>query len=216
MSTPSRRGPGRPRKLSVARQRRLVLTAARQVFAEQGMQAATVGQIAGRAGLSRQSVYEQFGDKAGLFAEVVAEVEHLAFEWISARATDETAPDLRAWARRNYAALFDFAHEHPDALPVLQEAERAGDPAMTRIRARLVPLYTEASRQRWAAHGVEPGRADTALVAMYFAMTETVLRLDWQGAPPDRSALIDLLTEFTVGGVLRLYEHGDGVLGKLR
>ncbi|WP_216211523.1 TetR/AcrR family transcriptional regulator [Amycolatopsis aidingensis] len=216
MSTPSRRGPGRPRKLPVAQQRTLVLAAARQVFAEQGLQAATVGQIAARAGLTRQSVYEHFGDKAGLFAEVVAEVENLAYEWISARAMDETAPDLRAWARRNYAALFDFVHEHPAALPVLQEAERAGDPAMTRIRDRLAPLYTEASRQRWAAHGVEPGRADTALVAMYFAMTETLVRLDWRGTAPDRAALIDLLTEFTVGGVLRLYEQGGDILGRLR
>ncbi|WP_424923272.1 TetR/AcrR family transcriptional regulator [Amycolatopsis arida] len=191
-----------------------MLVAAREVFATQGSTAATVEQIARTAGLTRQSVYEHFGDKSALFAAVVAEVEELAVDWIGARARDGTE-DLRAWARSNFAAMFEFVAEHPAALPVLQEAERAGDPALSRVRARLARLYTEASRRRWAEHGIEPGRTDVALVTMSMAMAEALVNQAWEAEPPPREALIDLLTEFTIGGVQRLREHGADILTRL-
>jgi AcrR family transcriptional regulator len=216
MSTPARRGPGRPPKLPADELRASVLVAARKVFAAHGEQAATVEQIAREAGVRRQSVYEHFGDRSALFAAVVTDVEERAVSWVGARARDNTEPDLRVWARANFAAMFEFVEEYPDALPVLQEAERRGDPAMSRVRSRLARLYTQASRQRWAAHGIEPGRTDTALAAMYIAMTESLVNLAWDGAPPERDALIDLLTDFTVGGVLRLREHGSGIIRRLR
>jgi AcrR family transcriptional regulator len=197
-------------------QRALVLLAARGVFAAHGAQAATIEEIAREAGVSRQSVYEQFDDKATLFAAVVADVEERAFAMVGAIATGDADLDLRAWARKNYAALFALVSENPEALPILQEAERAGDPALTRLRERLARVYTEASRQRWAQHGVEAGRADTALVTMYFAMTEALVNLAWDGRPPDRDAVIDLLTEFTIGGILRLQRHAPEVIDRLR
>jgi hypothetical protein len=75
---------------------------------------------------------------------------------------DGWQPELRSWVRDNYANMFAFVAANPDSFPVLREAERAGDLALTRLRGRLAQVYTEASRQRWAAHGVEPGRADRA------------------------------------------------------
>ncbi|MFC4005481.1 TetR/AcrR family transcriptional regulator [Prauserella oleivorans] len=193
-----------------------MLAAAREVFAANGLPGATIEQVARRAGVSRQAVYEQFGDKAALFEQTVSDVEELAYRTIAARGEQDAGLDLRTWARRNYAELFAFVAEHPDAMPVLQEAERAGIPALTRLRSRLAEVYTDASRRRWAAHGVEPGRADTALVAMYFAMTEALVTLSWPEEPPDPEALIDLLTEFTVGGILRIYNHAPEVLARIR
>lgn len=216
MSTADRRGPGRPRKHSLAQERDWILAAAAKAFAIEGKHGATIGQISTAAGVSRQSVYEHFGDKDALFAAVVTDAEELAVTWIGSRAQDDTEPDLRAWARVNYAAMFELATSHPAVLPVLQEAERCGDPAMTRVRARLTELYTEASRQRWAEYGIEPGSTDTALVAMYIAMTEALVNLAWEDEPPDPAALIDLLTEFTVGGVFRLHEHGKEIIDRLR
>jgi len=211
-----RRRPGRPRKLPVAEQRAVVVAAARGVFAEHGPQAGTIEQIARRAGLSRQAVYDQFRDRAAVLDAVVREIEEQAFAAIGAPAARWADPDLRAWTRANFASMFDFVAAHPEALPVLQEAERTGDPALTRLRGRLADVYAEAVRARWAAHGVQTGRGDRALVAMYFAMTEALVGLTGEGDPADRYALIELLTEFTVGGVLRLYEHTPGILYRLR
>ncbi|KAA9161056.1 TetR/AcrR family transcriptional regulator [Amycolatopsis acidicola] len=213
---PRKRGPGRPRKLPVAEQRAQTLAAARHVFALHGPQGATIEEIAKQAGLTRQAVYELFGDKQELFEQTVADIEEQAYAAIAERGSGDADLDLRSWARKNYANLFGFVAENPDAFPVLQEAERAGNRALTRLRARLAEIYTEASGQRWAAYGVEPGRTDTALVAMYFAMTEALVNLSWPEEPPDREALIDLLTEFTIGGVLRLYSQTPGVIERMR
>ncbi|SFA76261.1 transcriptional regulator, TetR family [Amycolatopsis marina] len=216
MSTADRRRPGRPRKLPPEELRELVLSAARTEFAAHGQRSATIEQIARAAGVSRQSVYETFGDRSALFAAVVAEVEELAVEWMGAQALGNDEPDLRMWARANFGAIFDFVEEYPDALPVLQEAERGGDPAMTRVRSQLAGLYTEASRKRWAEHGIDPGRTDTALAAMYIAMTEALVKLTADGDPPEREALVELLTEFTIGGVQRLYQHGAHIIERMR
>lgn len=216
MSMPRKRGPGRPRKLPVAEQRALVLAAAGHVFATSGLQGATIEHIAREAGLTRQAVYELYGDKNALFAAVIEQAEERAYAAIAAAGASDADLDLKSWARKNYANLFDFVADHPDALPLFQEAERSGNPALSRLRKRLARVYTDASGQRWAAFGVEPGRADTALVTMYFAMVESLVRLNWNGDAPDRDALIDLLTEFTIGGVLRLYSQVPEVISRVR
>lgn len=197
-------------------QQQLVLAAAQRVFAAQGLAGATIEQIAREAGLSRQAVYELFGDKQAVFERTVTAIEELAYATIAELGSGDADLDLKSWAHKNYANLFTFVAEHPAAMPVLQEAERLGIPALTRLRARLAEVYTKASRQRWAEHGVEPGRADTALVTMYFAMVEALVNLRWDGDAPDRDALIDLLTEFTIGGVLRLHGQTPDVIARFR
>jgi AcrR family transcriptional regulator len=111
-----------------------VLNAAAHMFAVHGAQAATIEQIAREAGVTRQAVYEQFGDRAALFAQVVAVVEERAFAAIGAHAQDGWQPELRSWVRDNYANMFAFVAANPDSFPVLREAERAGDLALTRLR----------------------------------------------------------------------------------
>ncbi|MDS0134021.1 TetR/AcrR family transcriptional regulator [Amycolatopsis sp. NPDC004772] len=214
MSSPAPRG--RPRKLPVSEQRARVLQATAKVVAQHGMQGATIEQIAREAGVSRQAVYEQFGDRATLFAEVVAATEESAFAAIASPAVADTQPGLRAWARANYANMVTFVADHPEGYGVLRAAERAGDPALTRLRERLAVVYAEAARKRWAAHGIDSGRADRALVTLFFAMTESLVQATWDGEPPDQDALIDLLTEFTVGGVARLQTKASDVIDRLR
>src|SRR5512139_3638971 len=53
--------------------RRNILGGARQVFAEQGYERATVDQIAARAGVSKATVYNHFADKKALFVAAVVE-----------------------------------------------------------------------------------------------------------------------------------------------
>ncbi|MBB4687478.1 TetR/AcrR family transcriptional regulator [Amycolatopsis jiangsuensis] len=214
MSSPAPRG--RPRKLPVDQQRTRVLRAAAEAVAVHGFQAATIEEIARSAGVSRQSVYEQFTNRGTLFAELTTDIEERAFDTISAVALDTSEPDLRTWARANYSTMFAFVEAHPEVFPVLREAERAGDPALTRLRERLAAVHAEASRQRWAAQGVDSGRADKALVALYFAMTEALVQMSWKGDPPAQETLVDLLTEFTVGGVLRLQTKSVNVIERLR
>ncbi|UOZ08727.1 TetR/AcrR family transcriptional regulator [Amycolatopsis sp. WQ 127309] len=214
MSSPAPRG--RPRKLPVAEQRARVLQATAKVVAQHGMQGATIEQIAREAGVSRQAVYEQFGDRTALFAEVVAEIEERAFTAIAGASVADPQTGLRGWARASYATMVTFVADSPEAYGVLRAAERAGDPALTRLRERLAVVYADATAKRWAAHGIDSGRADRALITLVFAMTESLVQATWDGEPPPQDALIDLLTEFTVGGVARLQTKASDVIERLR
>jgi AcrR family transcriptional regulator len=51
-----------------------MLEAARAVFVERGYANATLDEVIERAGGSRATLYEQFGDKEGLFAAIVAQI----------------------------------------------------------------------------------------------------------------------------------------------
>jgi AcrR family transcriptional regulator len=54
------------------RRRAAMLEAATEVFLERGYEGATLGEVIARAGGSRATLYAQFGDKAGLFAAIIA------------------------------------------------------------------------------------------------------------------------------------------------
>jgi AcrR family transcriptional regulator len=67
----------RPRLAASARRAQLV-EVGRKLFAERGYEAASVEEIAERAGISKPVVYEHFGGKEGLYAVVVdREIEHI-------------------------------------------------------------------------------------------------------------------------------------------
>ena len=55
--------------------RRALLGAARECFAQSGYRGAAAEEIVRRAGVSRGAMYHYFGDKLGLFREVVEEIE---------------------------------------------------------------------------------------------------------------------------------------------
>ncbi len=52
-----------------------LIAAARRAFAEKGFAAASMDELTAEAGLTRGALYHNFGDKKGLFAAVVAQVD---------------------------------------------------------------------------------------------------------------------------------------------
>ena len=63
----------RRRKQSVLPRGGGVLLAAREVFEAKGYAAATLDDVIARSGGSRQTLYEQFGGKQGLFEAMVSD-----------------------------------------------------------------------------------------------------------------------------------------------
>lgn len=216
MSNPTRRGPGRPRKLPAGQQRALVLAAARRVFARAGLRAATIEEVAQRAGVTRQAVYEQFGDKNALFdAVILALMEELN---VLFGTPPELAAELddAAWVRAHFGQVLGYLAQHPDSGLLVQEAIRTRDPVLAQIRLRLTGVYVEALQQRFALRGVQLGRAAEALITMAVGMAEALNSMSWRGEPPDTETLIDVLTEFTVGGLTALTVGAPELLNKLR
>lgn len=59
----------------MAENRAKLLAAARKAFAEKGFAAASMDELTAEAGLTRGALYHNFGDKKGLLAAVVAQVD---------------------------------------------------------------------------------------------------------------------------------------------
>jgi AcrR family transcriptional regulator len=197
-------------------QRAAVLAAAARVFSRVGLLAATIEQIAQEGGVTRQAIYEQFGDKNALFDAVV---EEMAEEMLAAFGTPvdvDLEIDDVTWLRRCNAPAHTYFAEHPGAVALFREAERVRNPAFVRYRARLTEAYTEAVRSRLARLGRQPdGRLPDVLVALFFAMSSTLIMMPWDGEPPESETLLDLLSEFTIGGLDRLLTVRPDVLDRL-
>src|SRR3954454_22606502 len=82
-----------------------LLEAGRQLFATDGYAAVATQAIVDAAGVTRGALYHQFGDKAGLFAEVYEEVERELVTRISERIVAAEPADQLA-AMRVGAQLF--------------------------------------------------------------------------------------------------------------
>jgi len=112
-TVPAKKNPRLPR----AERRNQLLEVSRGVFAERGFEAATLEEIAERAGVSRPIVYGHFGDKQRLFEAVVnaeiARVEAAVGEAIAAPG----AP--RDVLERGLRAFFRYVREHPEGHAVL-------------------------------------------------------------------------------------------------
>lgn len=65
----------RPRAETMMENRKLLLAAARRAFAEKGFAAASMDDLTAEAGLTRGALYHNFGDKKGLLAAVVAQID---------------------------------------------------------------------------------------------------------------------------------------------
>jgi AcrR family transcriptional regulator len=65
----------RPERADAARNRRRVLDAARQLFAERGVRAVTMSDVAEAAGVAKGTIFHRFGDRAGLATALVDEAE---------------------------------------------------------------------------------------------------------------------------------------------
>src|ERR1700757_4543772 len=75
MSQPVTWGPPHAERADAARNRRLLLAAAREMLAEQGADKLTMDGLAERAGLGKGTVFRRFGTRAGIFAALLDDDE---------------------------------------------------------------------------------------------------------------------------------------------
>jgi AcrR family transcriptional regulator len=104
-------------RLPRAERRSQLLEVSRGVFAERGFEAATLEEIAERAGVSRPIVYGHFGDKQRLFEAVVdAEIARVQ----AAVGAALSAPgEPRELLEGGLRAFFAYVREHPEGHAVL-------------------------------------------------------------------------------------------------
>jgi AcrR family transcriptional regulator len=138
-----------PRLVASARRAQLV-EIGRTVFAERGYEAASVEEIADRAGISKPIVYEHFGGKEGLYAVIVdREVEHIVSRIVEAMSSGSPRERLEAAA----LAFLTYVKERPGGFAVLLRdapaSKRSGEmPAlMYDLADRVGAIFAEQFRK---------------------------------------------------------------------
>ena len=111
-------------RMSGKERREQLIDVGRAVFAAKGFEAATVEEIAAKAGVSKPVVYEHFGGKEGLYAVVVDREMTTLLGAITTALT--TAGSTRAVVERAAMALLDYVETSTDGFRILVRDSPAG------------------------------------------------------------------------------------------
>jgi AcrR family transcriptional regulator len=181
-------------------QRRRIMTAMAEVMAEQGYAGTSVADVIGRAGVSRETYYQQFRSKLACFLAAFDAASAELFVPIAARVaevTEAAAPIGPAERLEEFDVLFGAYLEgiatHPELARVfLIEVYAAGPEAMER-RARLQTIITDAVASLLGASNDRGRFACQALVAAISALVTPLLAAgDLAGIRALREPIVDL------------------------
>jgi AcrR family transcriptional regulator len=199
-----------PRRRPRGEARRLLLDAARKLFARQDYRSTTTREIAEAAGVTEYLLFRRFGSKAGLFREALVLpftgfVDDFGRTWQSI-VPEET--DEEELARQFVGRLYDLLVEHQGLVVTLvgseglteEEAEGAGIADVRSAFTVLGQISADGMRQR-GMRSRQPGLPAQSTVAMIFGMV--ALRSTFGGPDqPSRDAIVDELVQAILHGFL--------------
>src|SRR5919109_2613033 len=111
-SEPARRSDGPRTRLSAGERRGRIREAATEVFAERGYAAASMGEIAARAGVVASVIYDHFSSKRELFVELL---QLHGSELIRSSITEVEGEPGEELMRASLEAYFRLVEEDPFA-----------------------------------------------------------------------------------------------------
>jgi AcrR family transcriptional regulator len=208
---------GRPPEQGLAeRRRRQLVESARVVFAQRGFEAASISDVAKRAGVGQGTVYRYFDSKRELLDHVL---DHTVERVLAAARTDartKRAESLEEFIEQVHGIamrLFTLTQAEPELLKlVLVEAGAIDE----EVKARLLGLENAltAMMASYLEHGVRSGwlRADldTEMVARgmnALVVPGLLFALRGEATVDRRSRYIEALVSFAVHGI-----RGPGVI----
>lgn len=194
--------------------RRLLLDAARELFARQDYRRTTTRDIAEAAGVNEYLLFRYFGSKAGLFKEALVLpftdfVDEFGRTW---QAVVPEQTDEEELSRQFVGALYDVLVEHQGLLLTLvasdglsvEEIESTGIADIRRALTVLSRISAEGMQIR-GMHSGQPDLPAHSTVAMIVGMV--ALRSTFFGnKPPPREAIVDELVQAILHGFLHRYD----------
>jgi AcrR family transcriptional regulator len=190
--------------------RRLLLDAARALFASQDYRSTTTKEIAEKAGVLEHLLFRQFGSKAALFREAVVVpfvqiIEDLSARWESLALEPGQS---EAVAREFHGALYDLFVENRGLVMTLWAADALTDEELVetgvadidRAIALLGQLGSKGS-DILGIHADHPDLAARSTVAMVAGMAAFGATF-FGGTRPPRDVIVEELTQATLHGFL--------------
>jgi AcrR family transcriptional regulator len=143
--TESVRREGRPRDAD--RTRDAILNAAEAVFAQHGFDGARIEAIANSSGYNNSLLFRYFGDKLGLYVEVLKRAdkemsELLARAFVPLQADETITSDanhFRAFLSTTFGVVFDYMVDHPHFMRLINWEQAEGVQTFTRIASHFEP-----------------------------------------------------------------------------
>ncbi|MEU8895159.1 TetR/AcrR family transcriptional regulator [Nocardia sp. NPDC048505] len=189
---------GLPREQVIASQRERILQAMAEAMVENGYVGTSVAVILKRAGVSRETFYEQFRSKEDCFEAayeraVAGLLNHIGHASADAAPATGAAADLDRMGRIFGAYLDGLAAEPAYARLFLVEVYAAGSKAVAR-RAVLQESFVELIAETLGAH-TEPQRfaCQTLAAAVSAMVTARIAADDLDGLRALRDPLLDLV-----------------------
>ena len=179
------------RRMSKAERRAQLLEVARELIREAGTDELSLGRVAARAGVTKPLVYDHFGDRAGVLAELHREFEARQRAVLVA-ALDDAAPELAVVAHLMAGAYIDCClaegRELADVLAALE-----GSAELRSVRQEAEDAYVAMCR---AALEPVAGPIDTAAMDVIVGAGDALVRsmhADRISAARARSALAHVI-----------------------
>src|SRR6266567_2327108 len=144
MTEPGSRG-GRTR--DARRARVAILDAAEAVFAQHGFDGARIDAIANASGYNNGLLFRYFGDKLGLYTEVLKRADRdmgdLLARVFAPLLSDETiTSDAQRWRRfltTTFGTFFDYMVEHPHVMQIFNWEQAEGWQTFAKISSQFEP-----------------------------------------------------------------------------
>lgn len=178
-----------------------LIAAARQAFRQMGYAATSMDDFTAAAGLTRGALYHHFGDKKGLLAAVVKQIDGEMDERLSAISL--RAPDAWTAFRDRCRAYLEMAVEPEIRRIVLQDARAALAPAPGAAQQQCVASLGALLQQLMAEGTVEPADPQALARLVNGSLVESGFWIAEEGAEQGRLTHALRALDLLLRGLLR-------------
>ncbi len=164
-----------------------MLDAAVSVFSRRGYHAASVDEIAERAGISKPMVYAYLGSKEELFIACLHREGIRLMEALAAAAAEDLEADEQLW--RGLRAFFGFVAAHRDGWTVLYRQARGQEPfavVLAQLRGRMAEVVSAMLARAAVSAGLYV-RPDEVATMGYSLVGAAEALADWVVEHPDEA-----------------------------
>ena len=185
-----------------------LLDAARAVFAERGLRAATMDAIADRANSTKPTLYAHFGDKQALYRAAMAREAAALRQWLITAYESSASAHLEQEVRSYVMALFSYAINRPASFRMLFDSlDSENSPEQRNLYELMIDRVANRIRTYLSGRGRSIGASAQLLAEMLVGLVGRAVGHALREDELDNVAAGELAVSFIVGALRHLEPH---------